>query len=324
MKKRQKINDWAEVPLYISLKAIDDDDLNFIHFNSTNETVAECTDTIKNFLDNFGFLDDLAPFAAKKYVTASFNYDDDTVTLVDEPTESTGELTFSDSDTSAGNASHCSAMDFEYIEDECFNFEVDFPQIYYSGPKVIKAPANETPVTILTANTIGLAKSRRLFRVLLDSGSTVSMIKKSCLPKHAVLTELAEQKSVTTLSGKLKSQQVVTMRDLRLPEFDKNRRITQQKCLVFDNDNCNYDIILGANFLRKTGIVLDLDYDKAEMRWYDCVLPLRPKGGLSAADFDTMEDKLAITSRLKMNFSVKIGLTLTPLTFWMQNMSTLK
>jgi hypothetical protein len=150
------------------------------------------------------------------------------------------------------------------------------------------------------------------------------MIKKSCLPKHAVLTNLAEQKSVTTLSGKLKSQQVVTMRDLRLPEFDKNRRITQQKCLVFDNDNCNYDIILGANFLRKTGIVLDLDYDKAEMRWYDCVLPLRPKGGLSAADFDAMEDKLAFTSRLKMNFSAKIGLTLTPLTFWMQNMSTLK
>jgi len=277
--------------MYISLKAIDDD-FKLIYLNSTNKTVAECTDTIKNFVDNFGFLDDLAPFAAKKYVTTSFEYDNDTVTLVDEPTESTGELTFSDSDTSAGNASRCSDMDFEYIEDECFNFEVDFPQIYYSGPKIIKAPANETPVMILMANTIGLAKSRRLFCVLLDSGSTVSMIKKSCLPKHAVLTELAEQKSETTLSGKLKSQQVVTMRDLRLPEFDKNRQITQQKCLEFDNDYCNYDIILGANFLRKTGI--DLDYDKEEMWWYHCVLPLRPKGGLSSADFDAMEDSFYI------------------------------
>ena len=107
-----------------------------------------------------------------------------------------------------------------------------------------------------------------------------------------MLTDLVEQKSVRTLSGKLKSQQVVTMRDLHLPEFDKNRRITQQKCLVFDNDNCNYNIILGANFLLKTGIVLD--YDKEEMWWYDCVLPLRSKGGMSSSDFNAMEDSFYI------------------------------
>ena len=135
-----------------------------------------------------------------------------------------------------------------------------------------KAPAGETPVTILTANTIGLAKSRRLFRVLLDSGSTVCMIKMSCLPKQAVLMDLAETKSVRTLAGKLKSQQVVTMCDIHLPEFDKHRRISKQKCLVFDNDKCNYDLILGTNFLRKVGITLD--YDKEERRWYDCTLPL--------------------------------------------------
>ena len=151
---------------------------------------------------------------------------------------------------------------------------------------------NETPVTILTANTIGTVKSRRLLRVLLDSGATVSMIKKSCLPKGVVLQDITEQKKVRTLAGELKSQQVVTMRDIRLPEFDKNRRIDQQKCLVFDNDKCNYDIILGTNFLRKAGIVLD--YDKQEMRWYDCTLPLRPKGGLSAHDLDALEDSFFI------------------------------
>ena len=61
---------------------------------------------------------------------------------------------------------------------------------------------------------------------------------------------------------------------------------------MFDNDNCNYDIILGTNFLRKTGIVLD--YDKEELRWIDCILPLRPTGGLSSADFDAMEDSFFI------------------------------
>jgi hypothetical protein len=192
------------------------------------------------------------------------------VPLVDEPTETTAPLSFSDSDTSAGNVSICSDLDF--FGDECFNIEENI-QFNYLGPKILKqAPAGETPATILTANTIGLARSRRLFRVLLDSGSTVCMIKRSCLPKQAVLTELAETKSVRTLAGKLKSQQVVTMRDIRLPEFDKNRQISQQKCLVFDNDKCNYDLILGTNFLKKVGITLD--YDKEEMCWYDCTLPL--------------------------------------------------
>jgi hypothetical protein len=49
-------------------------------------------------------------------------------------------------------------------------------------------------------------------------------------------------------------QEVVAMRDIKLPEFDKNRHINQQKVLGFDNDNVKYDIILGTNFLSKTGI----------------------------------------------------------------------
>ena len=62
---------------------------------------------------------------------------------------------------------------------------------------------------------------------------------------------------MSTLAGKLSSQEVVVLRDIRLSEFDKNRRIDQQKCLVFNNDNCNYDIILGTDFLTKTGIKLN-------------------------------------------------------------------
>jgi hypothetical protein len=57
----------------------------------------------------------------------------------------------------------------------------DKPRFNYLGPKVIRPSENEKPVTILTANTIGNMRSRRLFRVLLDSRSTVSMIKMSCL-----------------------------------------------------------------------------------------------------------------------------------------------
>ena len=103
---------------------------------------------------------------------------------------------------------------------------------------------------------------------------------------------MAEKKKVTTLAGKLLSKKVVTMRDIRLPEFDKNRRINQHTCMVFDNDNCKYDIILGTKFLSKAGI--KLDYEDQQMTWFDTTLPLRPIGGLNSEDFDAMVDAFHI------------------------------
>jgi hypothetical protein len=80
------------------------------------------------------------------------------------------------------------------------------------------------------------------------------MTKRSALPKGVITKLLGDTKLVRTLTGRLKMQEAVTMRDLRLPEFDKNRCINQHKVLVFDNDNIKYDIILGKNFLSQTGI----------------------------------------------------------------------
>ncbi len=92
------------------------------------------------------------------------------------------------------------------------------------------------------------------------------MIKRSAFSK-GVITKLRDTKLVRTLAGCLKMQEVVTMRDIRLPEFDKNRRINQQKVLVFGNDNVKYDIILGTNFLSKTRI--KLNYSEGNMEWFD-------------------------------------------------------
>jgi hypothetical protein len=82
------------------------------------------------------------------------------------------------------------------------------------------------------------------------------------------------------------------MRNLRLPKFDKNRRINQQQVLVFDNDNIKYDIILGTNFLSKTGN--KLSYSEENMEWFDCSIPLCPPGGLDLKEFNAMEDMFHI------------------------------
>jgi hypothetical protein len=94
------------------------------------------------------------------------------------------------------------------------------------------------------------------------------MIKISALPKGIIKKLLGDSKLVRTLAGCLKTQEVVTMQDIILPKFDKNRHINQQQVLVFDNNNIKYDIILGTNFLSKTGI--KLNYSEGNMEWFDC------------------------------------------------------
>jgi hypothetical protein len=97
---------------------------------------------------------------------------------------------------------------------------------------------------------------------------------------------------VKTLTDCLKMQEVVTMQDLRLPVFDKNRCINQQKVLVFDNNNIKYDIIYGTNFFSMTGI--KLSYSEENMEWFDCSIPLCPPRGLDSNKVNAMEDMFHI------------------------------
>jgi hypothetical protein len=84
----------------------------------------------------------------------AFEYDEDTVSLVVDPTLSTSDISISDNSNSyAGNASA-----FEY---ECYEIKDNTPRFNYHGPK-IRIPKQESPVTICTADTIGTIRSGRL------------------------------------------------------------------------------------------------------------------------------------------------------------------
>ncbi len=71
--------------------------------------------------------------------------------------------------------------------------------------------------------------------------------------------------------------------DLRLPKFDENRHINQQKVSVFDNNNLKYDIILNTNLLSKTGF--KSNYSEGNMEWFDYYILLCPPGGLEFEPF---------------------------------------
>ena len=94
----------------------------------------------------------------------------------------------------------------------------------------ISQSRNLTPVTIMVADTIGTIKSRRLLKVLLDSGSTTTLINKRCLPRKCQPCKTSQSRMVNTLAGNYQSSVMVIICNLRLPEeLDKNKTIEQHK-----------------------------------------------------------------------------------------------
>ena len=136
---------------------------------------------------------------------------------------------------------------------EIYNYNVTEDMTYHVPLPKCKRTATETPTTICTAKTIGAVKSHKILRILLDSGSRKTLIKRSALPRGTKPKKLSKTKTLTTLAGNVAAAEVITLRDIRLPEFDKNRRIEEQKALVFDAP-CRYDIIFGTDFLTKVGM----------------------------------------------------------------------
>jgi hypothetical protein len=77
---------------------------------------------------------------------------------------------------------------------------------------------------------------------------------------------------VITLAGTYTSTEMVIMHNLRLPEFDKNRNVDQQKALEFQSETCKCNVILGADFLTKVDI--DVKYSTGTMEWFNNELTL--------------------------------------------------
>ena len=88
----------------------------------------------------------------------------------------------------------------------------------------------ETPATICTVNTINTLHIQRLLKVLLDSGSRKTLISRSVLPKNTVTKISQKGQTLKTLPGNVAAYEMVTLRDIRLPEFKKNQ-VVKSSCI---------------------------------------------------------------------------------------------
>jgi hypothetical protein len=115
-----------------------------------------------------------------------------------------------------------------------------------------------------------------------------TLINKRCLPRHCKPREISSSRQVNTLAGIYTYTEVVIKRNLRLPEFDKNRNVNQQKALVFQSETCKYDVILGGDFLTKTYI--GVKYSTGTMEWFDNELSLHSPHLLQDKDFEAIAE----------------------------------
>jgi hypothetical protein len=94
---------------------------------------------------------------------------------------------------------------------------------------------------------------------------------------------------------------MVVMRKIRLPEFDKNHVVEEQKALVFDGQ-CKYDVIFGADFLSKTGI--DIKYSLGIIEWSDNKLPMCNPRHLNDQVYLAMAEILKVQREAEQLFSM--------------------
>ncbi len=87
------------------------------------------------------------------------------------------------------------------------------------------------------------------------------------------------------------------MHSIRLPELDENRNIEQQKALIFESETCKYDVILGADFLNKSGI--DVKYSTGTIQWFENEIPLRNPHLLTDKDYLSMAEIIEVQQEVE-------------------------
>ena len=143
-------------------------------------------------------------------------------------------------------------------------------------PKTIANKRNDViPSTLLVARRIQHKESKRLLRVLFDSGGSHTLIHSHCLPLGATPTLLSAKQSLQTVAGTFASQRQVYLEEILLPEFDSKTRIEGLHAYVFDAP-CNYDVIVGRDLLNNVGI--DLSFQQQTMKWMNNVVPMKQRG----------------------------------------------
>jgi hypothetical protein len=175
--------------------------------------------------------------------------------------------------------------------------------IYYSGDLDIKLIPNymiqqsqgtPRPISIMSVKYIQDQENHHPLKVLFDSGSDHTMFNRRALPKGAT-PKLVQGKRIVGLHGVETHNNQVFLKDVSLPEFSASQRVPGPlPCIVFDNAQTIYDVIIGNDLMTKLGI--DIHSSTKTVSWFEHEIPFRSSDYFApnyfSAQFTSMSDLL--------------------------------
>jgi hypothetical protein len=138
---------------------------------------------------------------------------------------------------STGNTPHSTSthlVHYIFAEDVYTNLEQISAKEAMDISSNKNVPKQIMPVTIMVVDTISSVKSRILLKVLLDSGSTTTMINRKCLHRNCKTCKISNSRKISTLAGSYTSSEIVVLCYLRPLSLTKTAMWTNKKhsCLI--------------------------------------------------------------------------------------------
>ena len=155
-------------------------------------------------------------------------------------------------------------------------------------PNNKKQKTESTPLSPVTFGSINvrLGKPKQQdIRILLDSGSSATLIKESLCKKLRV--KPGTESTWNTASGTFRTKGTTKI-ELTLPEFYPDRRINWK---MHTTKNLNYDMILGRDLLEELGIVLD--FRRKVCTWEDAEVPMKPPSATVQDSYYVQQEALS-------------------------------
>ena len=132
------------------------------------------------------------------------------------------------------------------------------------------------PISLATVQQFSGVSAPTPLVVLFDSGSQLSFLKRSKVPKECEIATVAQP--VRGLTGTSHLTEEVTLTGITLPEFSASKRIDSSlRCLLLDEhqEDSTYDMILGLDFLCAVGI--DILCRQKQLKWDEATMAFQPR-----------------------------------------------
>ena len=164
------------------------------------------------------------------------------------------------------------------IPDPRESMELDPTALQWSDPesKPFSPLSQLVPIGLATVQQFSGVSSPTPLVVLFDSGSQLSFLKRSKVPKVCKISTVAQP--VRGLTGTLHLTEEVTLTGITLPEFSASKRIDSSlHCLLLDKhqEDSTYDMILGLDFL--CAVCIDILCRQKQLKWDEATIAFQPR-----------------------------------------------